>query len=156
MKMIKKNNELEYPFDFWTGKYDVEFTITEAHLKVIQRHYWFVDKNRSAYSTKHIYTLDYKKPTGNSAWERDIIEMNGWGKRLKKICSKCTATEEDHEYCKHYDIKYEKLEQKARIFYHECIMALQICMKLLKFETGIYYKASNEYEFTKIKEVEND
>jgi len=105
------------------------FNLTQDHLKLLQRmHIDWYDCEYGAPS------VDPKRPYGNSSVELDIAEILEW-----ELNENEELSEEQSELAK-------ELHDDTRI-------ALQICLYLLKFETGVYEKTSNysDRSWVKIK-----
>lgn len=89
------------------------FEIKEEHLKLLNNAY--VTSNDAEYGAP---TIDPKRPYGNSFVEGDIAKILGWF-----IEDEVFSEQQLHD---------------AYILHKETEKALQICLKLLKFEVGIY------------------
>ena len=92
------------------------FEIKEEHLKLLNRAY--VTWHRCECGSP---TIDPKRPYGNSFVEGEIIEILGWKLEV----------DEEGEIS-------EKQYKDAMTIHNETETALQICLKLLKFEVGVY------------------
>lgn len=92
------------------------FEIKEEHLKLLNRSYitWNSAETGAA-------TIDPKRPYGNSFAEGDIVEILGWNLEV----------DDEGEIS-------EKQYKDALSIHNETKTALQICLKLLKFEVGVY------------------
>lgn len=93
------------------------FTVTEDHLKLLQRMY--VGWQDCEYGAPEI---DPKRPYGNSDVEADIAEILGWG--------------DGKEYP--YDELDSDTRQMASILHEETQTALQILLTNLTIEPGDY------------------
>jgi len=97
-----------------------EFEITQQHLKLLQRQNVKFRRSGEYGGTE----IDPKRPYGNSYVEGDILEILG---------IQGDVDEGDGSYsCS------EELEKRLFHLHAETAVALQICMSLLKFETGKY------------------
>lgn len=103
------------------------FEIKEEHLKLLSKAY--VDWNDADFGAP---TIDPKRPYGNSNVEGEISKILGW---------KYDKGDEDDEM-----IEY----QFTNAIHKETQKALQICLKLLKFEVGIYENIGYGREWKKI------
>lgn len=105
------------------------FEIKEDHLKLLQKFYVYWDS--CEYGAP---AVDCKRPYGNSYVEHDIANILGW------------KLNEDEELT-------EEQEGLARILHRETQTALQICLSLQNFETGVYEKKDkyNDRSWKKIK-----
>lgn len=114
-----------------------QFEITEQHLKLIQRMYMEHD----TYAFLGGPSTDFKRPFGNSDIEQDIGEILD------------IEPEGIDEYDSEVKVYTEAQQEKFREIYKDVAKALQICMNLQKFETGIYQqiKSYNTRDWKKIK-----
>ena len=120
----KVQNEVEqceqYHKDLDSILHCTEFEITEQHLKLLQQQNVKFKRGGEYGATE----IDPKHPYGNSYVEGDILEHTG---------TKGDIDDGDGSYsC--------SKELKKRLFrlHAETTVALQICMRFLKFETGKY------------------
>lgn len=98
----------------------MEFTLTEEHLKLLQRMY--VGWNDSAYDGAPGVGL--KRPYGNSDVEGDVIEILGW---------------DDSVYA-NGDDRPEELVERALALHRETEIALQIVLTTRSFQPGTYVR----------------
>ena len=103
------------------------FEIKEEHLKLLNKAYvdWY-DAEFGAPS------IDPKRPYGNSYVEGDIAEILGW------------KLDEDDELS-------DKQLSEANKIHNETKTALQICLSLLKFETGVYENTGYGIKWMRVK-----
>ncbi len=90
------------------------FTITENHLKLIKK----MCVNKTSCDTPQV---DMIRPYGNSAVFDDIAHILG-------------LPQFDNRIADYLEGQYDLMKK----YHTECSTALQICMSLLKFETGVY------------------
>ena len=102
-----------------------EFEITEQHLKLLQQQNVKFKRSGEYGGTE----IDPKRPYGNSYVEGDILEM---------LNLKGDVDNGDGSFsCS------EKLSKRLFELHAETTVALQICMHLLKFETGKFERKPN-------------
>lgn len=99
-----------------------EFEVTEQHLKLLQNQNVKFQPSCEYGSTE----IDPKRPYGNSYVEGDVLEILGRNGDVEESdgCYSCSP----------------KLRKELYLLHVETTIALQICMHLMKFETGKYIR----------------
>lgn len=94
------------------------FEITDWHLKLLQKLYVRPDNSYGDEPSLIYPSFNYKRPFGNSDIIEDILDITG----------QVEAGSECNEFHKYF----------AMSLFNSLPTALSICLKLLKFEAGVY------------------
>jgi hypothetical protein len=129
-----------------------KFEIKKEHLKLLQR--FIVEWDDCEFGAP---AINPKRPYGNSGVIQDIIEILGVNEIKQGIYE---FTLFDKKYLLKGDDKYNldlddesELVQVLNFLHQETEIALQICLNLQKFETGIYQLKEdfNTWDWIKVK-----
>lgn len=151
----KEFEENSKPFgEYKTTWKEERFTIKIEHLKLLENMY--VDWDDCEFGAP---AINPKRPYGNSDVEQDMIEILGL-KELKKGIFEFTLFgrkwllkgEDKHNiYLEGKD--EEELIEVLNKLHKETQIALQICLTLQTFETGIFVRHEYKDDWIKLSEV---